>query len=281
MSQPLEVSDPAEGHVDWKGAGDYLTGKSADGEPAAGEEPKLKKFKYRGKEVEVDADTYGLLEEIRRDARGQNGRLGSELGQARERLARLEAIVATREQPAATRPALTPPDPLLATRDIAAWQREYDAYNAAQRELLKTELEEKYLGHVREVQSRVESTQRETQWADAFYATYDYLDHPDLKPTVAQVYTEHEREILALKETDPEQAAERLAELVDKRLHSIRTVGREGAGQPTTTRPPRFESSAGAAPRSQVEAPPREFSASSWVARQRLLMSGRAVPKEK
>lgn len=287
MSQPLEVSDPAEGSVNWRAAREHMLGKHAAEEAAeAGSDesnagtPDVKEFKYRGKTVRVDADTYTLLEDLKRDARGQNGRLGSELSRLRERLVQIEAG----QQRPARRPEeeapLTPPDPVLATKDIAAWQREYDAYHTAKTARQMRELEEKHFSFVREVQERTQASQREREWADGFYRNYDHLDHPEIKPIVAQAYTEHKEEIDALGH-DPDAAYERLAELADARLVRLRSAGRDADPNPTTNRrPPRVESSAGPTPRARTEAPPREFSAASWAAKQRQKFAGRE-PKSK
>lgn len=283
MSKPLEVSDPAgEGKVDWNGAAAYMTGAGEDeagSDKEAPEAAEVREFKYRGKTVKVDAATHALLEDLKRDARGANGRLGSELSRTRERLAKLEGIIASGQQRVVAEPDLKAPDPLLATRDIAAWQREWEAYQEKREAKIKADLETKYLGHVREVSERVKATQEEKEWADRFYDTYDHLDHADIKPIVAQVYTEHKNEIDALAE-DPETAYERLAELTDQRLIRLRAAGKDTT--PTNDRrPPRIESAAGATPRPKVEDTPREFSAASWIARQRLKMQGREMPKER
>lgn len=282
MSQPLEVSDPATGSVDWKGAEKFMRGEQGEAEAGEGntEAAEVREFKYRGKAVKVDADTYALLEDLKRDARGANGRLGSELARTRERLAKLEgAVVARQEAPRDDEP--KPPDPLLATRDIAAWQRQYDEYHAAKMQRFQEKLEVKYADAMTNVRNEVQTTQREKEWAEKFYTEYDHLDHQDLKPIVAQVYTEHRDEIDALA-NDPEAAYELLADLADRRIVSVRKLGQNADSGETNTnkRPPRFEQSAGPTPHQKTEEAPREFSAGSWVAKQRLLMSGRA-PKEK
>lgn len=279
MSQPLEVSDPATGTVDWKGAEKFMRGENPDG-AEAGEEnteaAQVREFKYRGKAVKVDPDTYALLEDLKRDARGQNGRLGSELARTRERLARLEGTIAASQQTAPTADELKPPDPLLATRDIAAWQRQYDEYQAAKMVRFQEKLEAKYADAMTHVRKEFQTTQNEKAWAEGFYSEYDHLDHPDLKPIVAQVYTEHKDEIDALADA-PAEAYELLADLADKRIVSVRKLGQNADTTPNTNkRPPRFETSASATPHQAPEEPPREFSAGSWVAKQRLLMSGRS-----
>jgi hypothetical protein len=278
MSLPLEKSDPASGTVDWRGAEEYMRGKG-DGEEAGedGTTPETaKEFKYRGTTVKVDAATHDLLESLRREARGTNGRLGSELSQARERLARLEGAFSAQPQRTTPGDDLTPPDPILATKDIAAWQRQYDEYHTAKTTRQMEALEKKHFDFVRNLETRTHEAQAQKQWADTFYQSYDHLDHPELKPIVAQAYTEHKEEIDAFG-TDLEGAYERLAELADARLIRLRAAGRD-ADTPNSDnhrRPPRIESSAGPAPRGKVEDTPREFSAASWAAKQRLKLAGR------
>lgn len=283
MPGPLEVTDPAGDKTDWSAAERFML-EGSDETPTGDRDPEAAKgpreFKYRGKVVKADPETYAILEGLRREARGANGRLGSELAQARERLARLEGAVSTR-QTDDRRPEddIKPPDPLLATKDIVAWQAQYEAHHTAKMNKLARDLEAKYLGSVREVNDRVQTAQRDEAWANKFYAAYDYLDHPDIKPIVGQVYTEHVDELRALAD-DPESAYERLAELADARLFRIKQAGKAvDNNEPTKRRPPRIESSAGPTPRGKTEDAPREFSAASWVARQRLKMNGREPKK--
>lgn len=293
MSRPLESTDlnPAADPSDeavrrymTEGTGadeEGFTGRPGDGEDEA-EAPEAaqpREFKYRGKAVKVDADTYELLESLKKEARGANGRLGSELAQYREKLARLEGMVTARQpDPTDDVPAIQPPDPLLATRDIAAYQRDLLAYHAAREVQLQEKLERKYMATINEAKAINESKAKEVAWADDFYRAYDHLDDKALKPVVAQVYAENQEEILLLRQTDSEAAQERLAELTDARLLRV-AEGVSGRGNTNTksNRPPRVESSAAATPRGKGDAPGRQFSAARWQAEQRLKMTGRAV----
>jgi len=281
MTLPLEKSDPAPGSVDWKGAAEYMTRGAGDGEEAGDDAEKqtetvAREFKYRGKTVTVDPDTYSLLEDLKNEARGTNGRLGSELAKARERLAKLEGVVSVRHETPGTDTELTPPDPLLATRDIAEWQRQYDGYHSAKTARQMEALEKKHFTFVREVETKARQAQAQKEWADSFYRSYDHLDHPEIKPIVAQAYTENREEIDTLSGED---AYERLAELADERLVRLRAAGKEAEPTNNKRRPPRIESSAGPTPRGKTEETPREFSAASWVARERQKMSGREPKK--
>ena len=280
MPGPLEVTDPAPGSVDWDAAKKYMQGGSEDAQDAGSDDEATgpKEFKYRGKTVKVDADTYSLLEDLKREARGANGRLGSELARTRERLATLEGRLSAGQQTRTeAEPELQPPDPLLATRDIAAWQRQYDAYHTAKMERHQQRLEQAYLGKVHEAEARMTEQRKNNEYAERFYSSYSHLDSPDLKPVVAQVYEQHKAELESL---DLDEQHERLAELSEERLARLAQVGKGTPNPNSNGRPPRIESAAGASPRVKQTEKPREFSASRWVAEQRQKMSGRTPKKE-
>jgi len=280
MPKSATATPAAEGTVDWTGAEAYMQGKSGDDSTTGDktETPEFVEFKHRGKVLKVDRDTAATLEELRRDARGANGRLGSELARTRERLARLEGEITAGRRTPETEPAIPPlPDPLLATRDITAWQRQYDAHHSAKMDHMRADLEGRYNADRQAEAERARTGQREQEWANRFYSEYDHLDDPDLKPIVAQVYTEHKAEIDAFGD-DLSAAHEHLAELADARLVRLKKAGR-GDTTNNDRRPPRVESSAGPTPGMQTEDKPREFSAASWVAKERLKMSGREPKK--
>lgn len=274
ITDPNPAADPSDAAVEAYMTRGELDPEAGDGEDAAPEAAGLKEFKYRGKTVKVDAETHALLEEINKEARGTNGRLGSEIARLREQHARLEGMVTARTPEPAREPELTPPDPMLATRDIAEWQRQNDAYHDAKLARLQHQLEEKYIRNVTAAQEHIDRQAKEKEWADSFYNQYDHLDNPELKPVVAQVYTEHKAEIDALG--DVTAAHERLAELADARLLRVSEAGRGKTTTPKTNRPPRVESSAGATPRGTRTESPTQFSAATWQAQQRLKMTGRA-----
>lgn len=278
MSQSLEKTDPAEGTVNWDAAREHMLGKAAEGDEAAtGEETKpddgAREFRHRGKTIRVDVATHGILEDLRRDARGANGRLGSELAKTRERLALLEGRLSAAPEP--TDPGLQPPDPLLATRDIAAWQRQYDAYQTAKLERHQRDLEAKYERDVEFRRQKDEQDRQARVWAERFYESYDHLDDPTIKPIVGQVWVEHKSEIDSFGD-DVEGAHERLAELAEERIASVRKRGKTAPSTTNPRRPPNVETSAGPSPGRRSEETPREFSSSRWASQQRLKMTGRA-----
>lgn len=274
---PIATAPPAaEGTVDWKAAEDYMRGKpEGDESDATGEDTAdaagPKEFRYRGKTVTVDPETYAVLEDLRKEARGGNGRLGSELARTRERLAKVEGLLTARPIAEPNAPDIQPPDPKLATTDIVAWQRQMEAFHEAKMDRLRTDLETKYVDVVHNADRQMKEQAREKEWADSFYESFDHLDNKHVKPIVSQAYIENREEIESLRAVDNEAAYERLAELTDAKLVALR-------GKPDTTpnrRPPRVESAAGPTPRSKSEEPARDFTAASWVAKARAKMSGR------
>lgn len=299
MAQPLEVTDPADAHEakEWEKAGRYmLSGGSDDDAEDAGSEqqPEVREFKYRGETVKVDPATHKILESLRNEARGANGRLGSELARTRERLARMEATIATRAE---TKPGdddadleRLRPDPKLATRDIDAWQTQYDTYRDAKEARRLERLEQRYREDVAHNAERAAEAARTQAWADRFYDTYDHFADPLLKKVVTDAYLEHKHEIDAYGPEGEEEAHARLAELADERLVRLRKAGKFADPDQTTPndnrrRVPTFESSARAT-RPKVDETARaqerqNFSAASWVARERLRMSGRTPRNER
>lgn len=282
MAEPLEVSDPAgEGAVDWDGAAKFFTGGNAEAGNDEGNENQTSKkvtFSIKGKKIEVSPEEAAALEELRKQARGENGRLGSELAATKERLARLEGVLSARQIEKETKDDddLSPPDPRLAQTDFAAWQKANDLYHAAQMDKLARKLEMKYAQDQQAREQQQTQAQRDKEWADQFYSTYEHLDDQAFKPIVSQVYVENKAEIDALR-GDTKAQHERLAELADARLVQIRQAGKQIAN---TNRPPRLESSAGAGPRSKGdEGTARVVTAASWSARERARMRGEALQK--
>lgn len=297
MGQPLEVTDPADAHEnkEWEKAGRYmLSGGDEDAEAGSEEQPEAREFRYRGKTLKVDPATHEVLESLRNEARGANGRLGSELARTRERLARLEAVAAAKVD---TKPAdddadleRLRPDPKLATRDIDAWEAQFNTYRDAKEARRLEKLEQKYLADQAAQAERAQENARTQAWAARFYDTYDHFDDPLLKKVVTDAYIEHKHEIDAYGPEGEEEAHARLAELADERLVRLRKAGK--FADPDTTTPndnrrrvPTFESSARATQRKPEETARSQerqnFSAASWVARERLRMSGRTPRNER
>lgn len=289
MPGPLEATDPADPKeaAEWGKAAKYMLGGTDEGsDEEAGSEETAREFRYRGKVIKTDAETLEVLESLRKEARGVNGRLGSELARTKERLARMEGAIAARETHREdTRPTITPPDPMLATRDIAAWQKQMLDYDAAVRAQERQDLERRYADDQEAARKKAAEDDRTKAWADRFYATYEYLDDSATKRIVTDAYLDNQAEIDSFG-SDIEGAHERLAELADERLLRVKKAGRvaeEQTPNDNRRRPPTFESSARATPKraEAVDESRRDFSASSWSARERLKMTGREPRKER
>lgn len=279
-----EVAKPAEGSVDWDAASAFMQGQRQEDESEAGDQTEqsdaaAREFSYKGKKLKVDPETHEVLSDLLRQSRGQNGRLGAELARTRERLAKVEGILVARGTPEPAEPDIKPPDPKLAIQDIAAWQREYDAYRDAREEQSLRRLEQKYLGDQDEQRRRADEDRRSKEWADKFYSTNEHLDDPDVKPVVGMVYAQHKPEIDEIEQTDGLEAAHaRLAELADAKLVRVKTAGKTVTNN---RRPPRIESSGGA-PRTVESAPDesrRNFGAGAWLSKERQRMRGGAKTK--
>lgn len=295
MSQPLEVTDPADAKeaAEWAKAGKYMLtgGAEAESDEAGEEQPEVREFRYRGKTVKVDPETHELLESLKNEARSGNGRIGSELARTRERLARMEAIINTRENPTETLPDIFPePDALLATKDITEWQRQMKLHNESVRERDKQELRREYEQARAAEAAQANEAARTKAWADRFYSSYDHFDDPLLKKVVTDAYLDHRAEIDSYGPEAEEEAHARLAELADQRLVRLRKAGK--LADPDQTNPndnrrrvPTFESSARATARKPDDSARSreraEFSAASWVAKERLRMSGRTPRPER
>lgn len=281
---PEALEKPADKSVDWDAAAAYMNGRGDPDGEEAGEEsdaaPTEREFSYRGKKVRVDAETFALLESLRNEARGTNGRIGAELARTKERLARLEGAASAR--PSGERsdePELRPPDPKLAIQDFAEYQRQDLAYHRAEMDRLKRDLEARYAGDQEQLRRAADAERKNTEWADRFYSAHDHLDLPIVKPIVSQVYIENKAEIDDIEQSDGTDAAQaRLAELADQRLVEVRKLGKSGT---QSRRPPRVESSGGA-PRT-VERPAADESSYSggqgWLAKERARMRGEGASK--
>jgi len=285
MGAPLEVTDPADGSVEWDKAEEFFRGKAQATEPEDGaddqtEQPAESMFRYKGKEIKADPETVELLEDLRRQARGENGKLGAELARTRERLARLEgAVTRPTGDEAPAKPKLERPDHRLATRDYAEYDRQMQAYEAAKDAELEARLAARLEADREQLRRSAEKAQHDREWAERFYSEHDHLDKPTLKPIVAQAYTEHKSEIDEIEAGEGiERAHERLAELAHARLVEVSKVVAPNRTN-TSRRPPRVESSGGA-PQSRtqpVDESRRNFSAASWSAKERARMRGDAA----
>lgn len=272
-----DAQTPAEGTVDYAGAAAAVLGQVAApgeaeaqaGTPEKTEQPAgdLVEVSVRGRKVKMTQEAAEAHAEFVRQTRERDGRLGGELQQLRERLARTEgAIAATTAGKPAKADELQPPPADLAIQDYAEYHRQMLAYNKASMELQKLELVEQYNQREEAKVSAARRNQEQTKWATDFFAGNPELGKPYLRPIVKDVYLEHSAEIDAINESDGAKAAhERLAELSHERLVAIKSEGKQ---LESTTKPPRLEG-AGAPAGKRVETPAKEFTLSDWKRKKR------------
>ncbi len=258
--------------VDWESATAFLTGSEPvendeeqdtnqetaedDTETPENEEdePELVEFSYKGRKLRVTPEDAEALEDLRRQARGANGRLGSENANLRERLARLEGQIASRGN---ERPAVDDgpkkPDPELALTNFPEWQRQYDAYEEAQRVRIVKVIQEEINTGRSKAQEEAEKAARGRRWADTFYSEYPHLRSKARMATVAQVYAENREELDGYGD-DFDTAFPRLAELAEERIAEIAGGSSTRRGKANKNqRPPTPASSRPATPRGTRE----------------------------
>lgn len=264
--------------VNWDAASEFFNGKKPgtviDGEEENGttQEPQLVEVSVKGRKIKMSPEDAAAIEEFRREVRERDGRLGGENAQMRERLARLEGQVdAVSRAPRTVAPAIQPPDPKLVESDFAAYHQQLLAYQAAKMAEMQTELENRYNADRQQVQTQTEEERRSTAWANRFYADYDHLGKtPRVKKIVAEVYEDHKAEIDSLGSVKEQH--ERLAELADSELLSLKSVSRDAN---LKNKPPRLEGGSTPVPGKAPAAPPERFSGAKWVAQKRAALRGK------
>lgn len=284
---PVGESD-ATGAVEWGALDSLFSGEGSSSDETAGSteaapapdsdtespktdtEPQVKEFRYKGRTLKVSPEEYEVLDDLLRQARGENGRLGGENAQLRERLARLEGMLETTiVSPPKKEEGPRQPPPELALDDFPAWQKQHD-------EWLEWKLEQKAQAARADYESRVAEERQQTEKAQAaahnanlFYKENTHLDHDAFKRTVAEVWVDHASELGQLS-TKAER--DRLAELADARLTAIRSAG----GRSAKPRPPQLEGSAVTPPKTAVAAPVSDqpYSAADFVRAARARMRG-------
>lgn len=281
---PVGESD-ATGAVEWGALDNLFTGEgsSSEGDESATEaapadseseatdtEPQVKEFRYKGRTLKVSPEDYDVLDDLLRQARGENGRLGGENAQLRERLARLEGMLETTiVTPPKKEEGPRQPPPELALDDFPAWQQQHEAW-------LEWKLEQKaqaaradYENRAAEERKQAEKAQEAAHNAGLFYQENTHLDHDAFKRTVAEVWVDHAKELGQLR---TKEERDRLAQLADARIAAIRSAG----GRSAKPRPPQLEGSAVAPPKTTVTAPVSDqpYSAADFVRAARARMRG-------
>lgn len=264
--------------VNWNAAAEFFKGKPGAAEQTEGDEgestpqePQLVEVSIKGRKIKMAAEDAAAIEEFRREGRERDGRLGGENAAMRERLARLEGQIeaATRAGTrGSTPPAITPPDPKLVETDFAEWDRQNRAYHAAKMAELAAELEAKYIADRNQSATQTEEERRNVAWANKFYASFEHLGAtPRVKQIVAEVYNDHKAEIDAMGSVAEQH--ERLAELADEELLSLRKISKT-----PSRKPPRLEGGSTPVPGKTVQEPREPFSAAKWTAKKRSALRG-------
>jgi len=285
QDQDVSLSGDEEGTVDWDAAEEFMNGK-ADGDEADdtddddddldlddeedGEEdsqdPELVPVRLKGHTIYMTEAQAAAFEDYRRENRERDGRLGGELSQSRERIARLEALAEERDRLAREQlendgPKM--PAPEEAIRDFPKWQEKFQAYQQYEQAKLLSTLEKKHLAERQAEQRALAEQQRHTAWANAFYADNPHLNNKVLKPIVASVFEENEKELASYGD-DYARAFDRLAELTDARMAEIMSVRKKNPN-----RAPTLESSQSRAVAKKPKKPSKPFTISDWSDKKR------------
>lgn len=278
----LENEKPAgsdEGSVDWEGAAGFMNGKpqsdvsqpGADGEPA---EFTPKQFKYSGRTLTAkDADEAAAIEELIRQSRGANGRLGQENAELRERLARVEGRLSAAPEHKEPEVELTPPSMQLARENPEAWYAEHLRYEAAMLQKQRLDIESSVRAEMaaRDIADRQEQSHK--AWGAAFYAGNKHLDTPSRRALVLSAYQSNAEEINSFG-NDVAGAHARLAELAESAIAEVGVLDSK-----TTTRPPQLESSTRRVSQPQKVQQKEVVTGSSWIAKERARMRGESLTR--
>lgn len=273
-----------EGTVDWKSAA-AMFGNAEDGQgtteqhdaeavdkASAPDDVELVAVSVKGRKIMMAPEDAAAIEAFRRDVRERDGRLGGENASLRERIARIEGRLeaATKHEEAA--PEIKPPDPRLAVEDLAEWQRQLLAYQAAMTLKHQVELETKYENDKKHTQSKAQQDASDRAWAEGFYTAYPHLNNPEAREVVGTVYMKSGAEVVDAGAIEAQY--EKLATLAEAKITRLAATGKE------VNAPKRALRLEGAsAPRSKM-APEQKFvpvTAASFVARERARLRGEKV----
>jgi hypothetical protein len=231
----------------------------------------LVEVSLKGRKLRLPREDAAAIEDFRREVRDRDGRLGGENAQLRERLARLEGALLTR-QPEQAPPAveeIAPPAPELAVTNLAEWQRQMLRYTAKMVERSQSELAETYAKDQRARAEAAEEAARNQAWAHAFYTRHPQFKTPALMEVVGEVYSKHASDLETL--SDPDAQFERLASLAGERVLAIRQAGKNL----NPSRPPKLEGASTPVAKRPVAADSeRAFSAADFVRQERARLRG-------
>ena len=278
-----EQENQETGDVNWDEANAFWNGKEVggveQGEEEEEEEPEqqeeqgdgLVDVRIKGRTVRMTPDDAAAYDQLLSEVRERDGRLGGELSQLRERLARQEGMLTGLQKPTEVEmPA--PPPAKLAMEDWEEYHRQWVSYNARMMTLQREDLEGRY-NEAEERRTRVATeSDRNVAWAQRFYNDYSHLDAPELKGIVRDVYTEYRSEVDGLGTVQDQHA--RLAELAEQRILAIKRAGKPGS----TERPPQVEGAG--RPRSPGRTKPvadKPMTGEDWMRRKRAQLRGEQV----
>ena len=218
---PKPETEETESKVQWDKMTEFMQGNATpdEGAEASGEDSVVE-VPLRGRTLKLAPEDAAALEAYKKEVRDRDGRMGGELQQTKERLARLEGAVSVQtKEPEST---LQMPDPMLATTDIKRWQTEMTAYNAAKMEQMRAELRDEYERDKTQTVTQLETKAVYNRWADEFFSNNPELKSPRLRRMTAEVYTENAEAIEGIE--SPEEQYKFLARKVREVARDIGSV---------------------------------------------------------
>jgi len=274
------ATDQEAGTVNWKAAGDFLTGQAQAAEnqeappaseSAANETPEVVEVSIRGRKVKMSAEDAEAYQEFVRDTRDRDGRLGGEMQNLRDRLAKTEGMLEVTQRAVKPADEIRPPDPKLAEEDFGEYNRQWQVYTDAKTARVRAEL----LDEIESRENRRTQVQSEddvaSRFVSTFYSRHEHLSDPETKDVVQLVYQKHAQEIDGLRKAGRnDEAQDRLAELADAKIVALRA----GSKQANSNKPPRIEGRGTPPTRAAAPEPEAEFSASDWVRQKRAALRG-------
>jgi len=231
------------------------------------EQSEFVEVRIKGRTLSLPREDAAALEEYRREQRDRDGRMGGELQSTKERLAALEAVQADRN---AGVPVTGPerPDPQLALKNYPEYAKLQDEYIDHKITAAVSGLAQAYNEDQATTKQASMKEQGDRAWVAGFYQENTHLSNPQLRPIVAQVFGENQEELDAYG-NDVASAYSRLAELTETRVAELTNTSR------TLRRPPVMEGATRAVRKVITkEAPRSAFSASNWIAKERLKLAG-------
>lgn len=281
MARDEQDTQETEG-VDYEAANAFWNGQAEgeeseideqqEGEEEDGEEgQEAVEVRIKGRTVLMTPEDAAAYQEFVRETRERDGRLGGELAQLRERLARNEGALSTLQSAGTPTAAeeLAPPSDKLALEDWAEYHRQMTAWQARLVQRQASELEARYAAAEAERTQTTAQAEQDTRWVTDFYTEYNHLDRPELKSIVRDAYVARQTEIDALPQSE---AHALLAELAQERILQVNR-----ALQNKTDRPPRTEGAGRQSTARKKDTEEKPMSGEAWMRRKRAQLRGEKV----